>query len=495
MDVQKAPLSESFWARALDRLFEALCSLKLAVVVILGFAGSLATGTILESLYDTPTAQYFVYRSLWFHALLATLGVNIFCVAISRWPWKRGHIPFLLAHLGILMLLAGSWATEKFGLDGSVRVSEGEAVNTVEMDDNSLILSDAHDVHKIPIRWIPPGVEFKPIRLKDRGLDYDLVIDKFLSHADPVFTFIPNAQPRADHPPLAAVQLRLQGGPMNITQDFWMWMGDASFRNLSMGPANFSIGPGAPPAQPGHPSFNVLPGKTGGIAYQATSSEGKVVQGEFVAKDAKGQLILPGWKGNVRLTILDWVPDASPLTHYSSARVQYGQQAPQAAIHVVAGPGGPGAETWLGIGDRAALHTASGDVELTYMPQRVALPFAVRLDRFQIDRYEGSMDPASYSSKVTIFDDRKQNSPPREGIVISMNEPLTVQGITLYQSSYEDAQPRPTVSIFSVNHDPGRIWKYLGSLLIVGGAILLFGVKYWKAYASKKDPGLEAQKA
>ena len=42
----------------LDLLFGALCSLKLAVVVILSLAAALAAGTILESLYDTATAQY-----------------------------------------------------------------------------------------------------------------------------------------------------------------------------------------------------------------------------------------------------------------------------------------------------------------------------------------------------------------------------------------------------------------------------------------------------
>src|SRR5689334_21726768 len=132
----------------MDRAFALLCSLKLAVVVILGLAVSLATGTVLESLYDTPTAQYYVYRSFWFHAVLATLGINIFCVAVSRWPWKRKHIPFLLAHLGILMLLGGAWVTEKFGLDGSIRVAEGESARIVELDENFLVLSDAAQIHK-----------------------------------------------------------------------------------------------------------------------------------------------------------------------------------------------------------------------------------------------------------------------------------------------------------------------------------------------------------
>jgi cytochrome c biogenesis protein ResB len=208
------------------------------------------------------------------------------------------------------------------------------------------------------------------------------------------------------------------------------------------------------------------------------------------AKQAHGKVIRPGWKGGVSLTVLEWVPDSQPLTRYAPARIQYGMQAPPSAIHIISGEGGEGAETWLGAGDRAMLHTPNGNVELAYLPQRVALPFAVRLDRFQIDRYEGSMDPSSYSSRVTVFPDRSKRTDGQsaQSATISMNEPLAVQGITLYQSSYEDAQPRPTVSIFSVNRDPGRLWKYLGSLLIVLGSILLFAVKYRKAKATGAKP-------
>lgn len=465
----------------LDRLFEALCSLKLAVLVILALTTSLATATVLESIYDTPTAQYFVYRSLWFHAVLASLGVNIFCVAVSRWPWKPRHIPFLLAHAGILMLLGGSWATERFGLDGSVRVSEGEAVNAVELDERALVVTDSSEIHKIPVRWVPPDVKFKPITAKNHGVSYDLTIDKMHSHADATFSFIPATAPPGGRIPRAGIQLRLQGGPMNITQDFWLWEGDPSFKAVSMGPASFGIGTEQESvAMPGRPTFRVIPEKGGALSYRAFASDGKTVSGRMTAKEATGKVIQPGWKGGVKLTVLDWVPDAFPLTSYHPARIQYGMQAPSSAIHVISGAGGEGAETWLGVGDRAMLHTPTGKVELAYLPQRIALPFSVRLDLFKIDRYEGTIDPSSYSSNVTVYKDRAAKE-PSHSTVISMNEPLTVGGITLYQSSYEDAQPRPTVSIFSVNQDPGRPWKYLGSLLIVLGSILLFAVKYRKA--------------
>src|SRR4051812_13085396 len=98
--------------------FWSLATLKFAVIVIVSLSAALAVATCLESVYDTPTAQYHVYRSVWFHAILALLGVNILVVALSRLPWKRHHTAFLLAHAGILILLGGSWATERFGVDG-----------------------------------------------------------------------------------------------------------------------------------------------------------------------------------------------------------------------------------------------------------------------------------------------------------------------------------------------------------------------------------------
>jgi hypothetical protein len=68
-----------------------------------------------------------------------------------------------------------------------------------------------------------------------------------------------------------------------------------------------------------------------------------------------------------------------------------------------------------------------------------------------------------------------------------MNEPLEKHRFTIYQSSYEDGNPRPTTSIFSVNQDPGRSWKYSGSLLIVLGSILLFAEKYRRKNITAKN--------
>ena len=64
---------------------------------------------------------------------------------------------------------------------------------------------------------------------------------------------------------------------------------------------------------------------------------------------------------------------------------------------------------------------------------------------------------------------------------ISMNEPLTHQGYTFYQSSYSAARDPRTgqrtgqfQSVFQVGIDPGRPIKYAGCLLVVLGAFVQF---------------------
>ena len=64
--------------------------------------------------------------------------------------------------------------------------------------------------------------------------------------------------------------------------------------------------------------------------------------------------------------------------------------------------------------------------------------------------------------------------------VITMNKPLSVQGLTFYQAGF--SQDGGIFSTLSVRYDPGWIIKYLGCALIVGGIFTMF---YMKAYFQK----------
>lgn len=472
-----------------QRIVSFFASLKLAVVVILAMALSCATATVLESLYDTKTARYWVYHSTAFRTLLGVFALILIAVMIDRWPWKKKHIPFILAHIGILMLLFGSLLTDRIGLDGSMTISEGESTSIVDEDQPLLVITEGEKVSTYSVPWIPPTVKFKPYSLRDEGSPYDISVTGYMTHADSDYDFVPKppypVEDRATPHAQPALKIRITGGPMRITQDLWLWTGDPSTQGFQAGPAWLELidhtdpDPKNVPGPDHGPKLSFSVDKGGVLSYRAESRTKEIVQGRIPFRSIANHEIDPHWM-SVKISLLDFVPDAWVKTNYSPARIQYGDSAPPSAIQVTAGQGANSSSIWLGMGARALLAANGHDLEIGYFNKRLMLPFAIRLDRFTVDHYPGTMNPASYSSQVTVLGDKNFDQ------LISMNEPLKYKGITLYQASYQDAQPRPVTSILSVNRDPGRIWKYLGSILIVMGSAWLFGRKYRRTGVKKE---------
>ncbi len=89
------------------------------------------------------------------------------------------------------------------------------------------------------------------------------------------------------------------------------------------------------------------------------------------------------------------------------------------------------------------------------------LGFSVRLDRFVIRTYPGSMQPSSYDSYITIID-KKSHKTFRYHIY--MNHILVYKGLRFYQASYDmDGKG----SILSVSYDPGMYITYFGYILFM----------------------------
>jgi len=91
----------------------------------------------------------------------------------------------------------------------------------------------------------------------------------------------------------------------------------------------------------------------------------------------------------------------------------------------------------------------------------VDLGFKIKLDKFVMRKYPGSMQPSSYDSFITVTDGNK--SFPYH---IYMNHILVYKGYRFYQASYF---PDEQGSILSVNHDPGMWITYIGYALLAIG--------------------------
>lgn len=94
------------------------------------------------------------------------------------------------------------------------------------------------------------------------------------------------------------------------------------------------------------------------------------------------------------------------------------------------------------------------------------MPFEIYLRDFVIDRYPGSMSPASYASEITV-----KNNEDNFDYRIFMNNVLDYKGYRFYQSSYDQDEKG---TILSVNKDPGKIPTYIGYFLLCLGMFLNF---------------------
>lgn len=158
MKVLEIPAAQFFEA-LLSKTFHFFASLGLAVFLLVSLMIVLAVGTILESLYGADTAKILVYQAPWFTLLLILLGVNVAAAALDRYPWKKKHVGFVVTHLGILMILAGSLATQKSMVDGQMVIAEGETEYRLTLPQSLLhIFSQATEeewVLRVPEKAFP----------------------------------------------------------------------------------------------------------------------------------------------------------------------------------------------------------------------------------------------------------------------------------------------------------------------------------------------------
>lgn len=97
-----------------------LGSLKLAMVLLFTIPVACAVATIYESKFNSQIAQTYIYKHPWFIFWLGVLCINLFAVTLTRWPWRRKHIGFVITHFGIIILLIGAAVGQKKGFEASV---------------------------------------------------------------------------------------------------------------------------------------------------------------------------------------------------------------------------------------------------------------------------------------------------------------------------------------------------------------------------------------
>jgi cytochrome c biogenesis protein ResB len=149
------------------------------------------------------------------------------------------------------------------------------------------------------------------------------------------------------------------------------------------------------------------------------------------------------------------------------------RQARVPAIQVRIEAGEHTAEMWVRKYDPREVRINGTPHVLSYNNVSRPLGFDVKLNRFEIVNYPGTRRPRSFESSVTVSDPVTGRTEDR---LISMNNPFSYGGYTLYQSSYRMGQG-PAISYLSVGRDPGLPVVFAGYFSTIAGMILVLGLR------------------
>ena len=225
--------------------------------------------------------------------------------------------------------------------------------------------------------------------------------------------------------------------------------------------------------------------------------------------------IAEGTEHAVKLKIVAFTPQDFPGTVIEQLPFakSMGGRMPVPRVLVRAGIDGISEQYWLSRSESMVYSPQEGQtgyvtgknktVSVTFAYPQVDLGFGMYLRKFERILDPGTQIAAHYASLIDLYDIDNIDGPALEqGILIKMNQPgmfrdqISGRKYRVYQSSFAgpyvpgtpqyDSQlggllfpmekaPRDQlyVSVFSVNYDPGRGIKYLGSLMIVLGGLWL----------------------
>jgi len=246
------------WLRS--PIFEFFASLKLAVVLLVVLIAAAIAGTLYESSFDAKVARTYIYGAPWFNFWLVLLGANLTASALSRWPWRKHHLAFLITHLGIITLLIGSLIGRIWGIEGTITLFKGEpSTNRLLVDQRQLRVHDVDGIVKgFPAEFLhhPPSP------------DHPRVLGLLASGARlSVTEYAPAIESKLNPRPLneggaPALHFTINTAMMNQHLESWLLADDTQHGTFSMGLAKIEFKRGSAPTLGSEGSRSVSPSES-----------------------------------------------------------------------------------------------------------------------------------------------------------------------------------------------------------------------------------------
>ncbi|EAI6583141.1 cytochrome C biogenesis protein [Campylobacter jejuni] len=488
----------------MKNIIKSIGDLRVSVVLFLLFALFCALTTFIESAYGTPTAWAMVYDTFWFEYIQLLLGINLLCGMFRYKMFGLKKLPLMIFHISFLFILVGSAMTRYAGFEGILPIREHTQNSLIESSKTSLRISAIKDgerysaVNDRYIGNLPFANSFKlKLNLGDDQavLKYkDLILNahytyKENNNSDPLLVLMLSQKGSQ------GVDVKFEKGEVkNIEGVNFAFMNDnvkAPFvkidENLTLSSSenlhflsmldgqnlDLKIGEKANAKERRLYEINDI----SFVVKAASLHAQEALEGSNRPQDESfwlwfksawlevGRTMListfgepQNWKNSLLLHFKDFALSNKnknlELTGSNALKLELSYKNESKEFYI------------FEYNKPIMIELADQKFFISWALSYEQLPFDIYLRDFVLDRYPGSMSPASYASEITV-----KNNNENFDYRIFMNNVLDYDGYRFYQSSYDQDEKG---TVLSVNKDPGKIPTYIGYFLLCLGMFMNF---------------------
>lgn len=434
------------------RIFKFLGSLPCAIGLIAATVMFVIAGTLLESWSESHLfAAALTYHNPVFQILLWLYFMNILFSALSRYPFEKKHIPFLMTHLGLLMLLMGVFVKNHFGVQGACALTEGGG-------NAHLFVPNSYSLY-FENRQGGACIEIKQGRLgplqTGRG-DLELTLVEWLPHAqERLEGFIKGERGHIIGLPPFEMNKR---EPALTTLDYHIYAKQVERQDEIAFPGTASLFFIQDQEKQEHlVAFNVA-----GERYTQPLNAGAY----FVYNKGYGGYALFAELPE-HFPQIDLI---APLTRtWAVASLPRKREEATPRIRLLAKSGGQTEVITLGYdrhGQGFKWPALGGKFLFRFQALRTQIPMHLRLLTARQLNYPGTIQPYSYEAKILV---------DGEEALLSMNHVHENKGYRFYLANLVQPPGGARQVQIVVNYDPAKYWlTYPGAIILALGIVLLY---------------------
>ncbi|MDP2338828.1 MAG: cytochrome c biogenesis protein CcsA [Bacteroidota bacterium] len=435
----------------MKKILNFLFSFPFMGFLLLVMAFSMAIATFVESSYGTEAAKGLIYNSFWFELVMILLGINLLVNFIRHKMYTRKRIAVGLFHISFIIILIGAGITRYVSFEGVMHIREGQSSDFFISSEDYLNIKSGNQTISNPVLFSELSnkvfnekivADGRSIRVKSVGFIKNAVrtVVENPSGSQMIDFVISQGQGRENYVFSKGDKVNL--GNLLVGYD----MPGANFQFLNRGDNLFLVSD----------RQVEIRSMTGGETEMVQPHDTIPVKTmQLYAFD--GYLLLV--KNYYNHAVMSVSKDETGNAAEDAVVLEITDGSDKQVVNVLGRHGQRGEPFNVMVGN--------SNLEITYGSDPIYLPFSLQLTDFQLEKYPGSMSPASFASELVLKDKERNIT---RNVRVFMNNTLNYRGYKFFQSSYDQDEQG---TVLSVNADElGTDVTYVGYLLLGLGFVL-----------------------